>query len=626
MRYLVTEHITYEPRNTVNYDEARSSGEKMSTQVGNQRLYETLCRVLDALRGEAPSTDPIYNPPPGNGEALIQARSRALLHLFLKARFGLVRFADRESFVTDGPYDGGIDAYYIDQRNKRIYLLQSKFRATAGNFVSNNMTASDLLKMEVSRILKGEKRDENNMPYNDRIKGLQKAIQKLTDAASYATHVVLLGNTKKFSPLQLKKLIEGYIPDQFPHDRAYGELLFPVINGTYFTDPHLTIEINLANPKGDTHLEYDVKVASLKPNVKLLFVPTREIGRIMLTYKNSILKFNPRSFLELERNPVNQQIEASIRNIDSNEFALFNNGITIIADQTSISSDTAKKGTAQVVLRNPQLVNGAQTAYTLGRIYEGCRSESDFKIFKGKEVLLKIITFAGPHRRSGEKARLVLLGDISKASNSQTKVEESDRRSNDPIQIELQKELFEVHGLYYERKRGEFSDGLHYGYLPSDLVINREKLVRVSLASNYQANQARSTVAKFFNEGAIASVLKVEDAAKYVFGYNVLSLLDEKRKAKPKSKRDRYHTKEFGQALRYGQYAVVAVCTNKGLAAKKTEAQCIESVLSQWIEFEKWVEQQSTNSKYKLDSSFEYDNYYKGSTISADLQGFGFTL
>jgi hypothetical protein len=599
----------------------------MGTRKGNQRLYDTLCKVLDALRVEAPSSNRIYNPRPGNTEALVQARSRALLHLFLKARFGLVHFAERENLVTDGSYDGGIDAYYIDQKNKRIYVLQSKFRATAGNFVTTNMTATDLLKMDVSRILKGETRDENNRSYNDRIvKGFQKAVQKLPDAGSYITQVVLLGNTKTLSPLQLKKLVEGYQVDQFPHDRAYRDLLFPVINGTYFTDPHLTIDINLENLKGDTHLDYDVRVASLRPNIKLLFVPTHEIGRIMHTYKNSILKFNPRSFLELKRNPVNKEIEESIRNIDSNEFALFNNGITIIADQTSISSDTAKQGTAQVVLRNPQLVNGAQTAYTLGRIYEGCASTNKFKVFKGKEVLLKIITFVGPQKASAQDARLTLIGDISKASNSQTKVDESDRRSNDQIQIGLQKELFEHYGLYYERKRGEFSDGIHYGYLPSRLVVNREKLVRVGLACDYRANQARSSISKFFNEGAIARVLKLKDAGKYAFGYEVLGLLDEKRKAKPKTKGDRYHTKEFGQALRYGQYAVVAICANRGLTAKKTEVEAIETLLSQWIGFEKWAEQLSTNIKYKVGSSFDYINYYKGSTINADLQRYAFTV
>lgn len=599
----------------------------MATKLGDSRLYEALCRVLDALRTEAPPTDTKYNPPPGNADALIQARSRALLHLFLKARFGLVRFADRESLVTDGTADGGIDAYYIDQTNKRIFVLQSKFRATAGNFTATNMSAQDLLKMDVGRILKGEKKDEKGVPYNDSIvKGLQKAVQRLTDAGSYETHVVLLGNTRNFSPLELRKLCEGYKPEQFPHDRAYRELLFPVIHGTYFTDPQLTIEINLANLRGDTHLDYDVRVASLRPNVKLLFVPTREIGRIMNTYRNSILKFNPRSFLELKNNPVNKEIEASIRNVDSNEFALFNNGITIIADQTSISSNTAKQGTAQVVLRNPQLVNGAQTGYTLGRIYEQCTSEKEFQIFKGKEVLLKIITFVGSSKPSQQNLRLGLVGEISKASNSQTRVDDSDRRSNDPIQIELQKKLFENYGLYYERKRGEFSDGLLYGYLPPNLLVKREKLVRVSLASDYRISQARSSIAKFFKEGAIEALLKVADTQKYAYGYEVLELLSKQKATKPKTKGDRYHTKEFGQALRYGLYPVVAVCTNRGQAAHKTEVQAVNAILPQWLKFEEWVEKQPANATYKSGTSFDHVNYYKGATINEDLKNYPFSI
>jgi len=109
-------------------------------------------------------------------------------------------------------------------------------------------------------------------------------------------------------------------------------------------------------------------------------------------------------------------------------------------------------------------------------------------------VLLKIITFVGADKSRDGSDRLKLIGAISKASNSQTRVEESDRRSNDPIQIKLQEEFFAKHGLYYERKRGEFSDGVHHGYLSRDLVVNREKLVRVSLACDYKVNQARSAL------------------------------------------------------------------------------------------------------------------------------------
>lgn len=156
--------------------------------------------------------------------------------------------------------------------------------------------------------------------------------------------------------------------------------------------------------------------------------------------------------------------------------------------------------------------------------------------------------------------------------------------------MKLQKELFEQYDLYYERKRGEFADGVHYGYLPSSLVLNRDKLVRVALACDYRVNQSRSSVATFFKESAIAGLLKVSDAGKYAYGYKVLDLLKKKRKSKPTVKGDRYHIKDSGQALRYGDYAVVAVSTSLGIAKSKTEPDAVDAVLSQWKTFEAWAE------------------------------------
>ena len=139
-------------------------------------------------------------------------------------------------------------------------------------------------------------------------------------------------------------------------------------------------------------------------------------------------------------------------------------------------------------------------------------------------------------------------------------------------------------------------------------------------------NQARSSISKFFKEGAFASVLKLRDAGKYAYGYEVLALLDKRRKQKPKMKGDRYHTKSFGQALRYGQYAVVAVCANLGPANNRAEAQALDAVLMQWMGFESWAEGLQSNSSYKSGASFDYVNDYKGSTINADLQHFAFAL
>lgn len=599
---------------------------KKSTITGQQRLYKTLCNVLDSLRAEAPTSAKIYHPPASNADGIIQARSRALLHLYLKARFGLISFSEREEFVTDGPYDGGIDAYYIDKKNKIIHILQSKFRANASNFSTTGLTATELLKMDVVRIVKdGERKDESGNPYNDKIhKGLQKAIQKLTDLANYDFKIVLLGNTEQFSLTDLKKLIEGYQVDQFPHNRIYSTLLFPVVNGTYFSEPNLTIEINLSNVIGQSHLDYAVKAEQLKTNIKLLFVPTREIGRIMDAYKNSVLQHNPRSFLELSNNPVNQDIERSIRETTSNSFALFNNGITIISDETRITSNTAQSNTDQIILKNPQLVNGGQTAYTLGRIYSECGQSGDFSVFKGKEVLLRVITFVASKTPSSEPHRLALLGAISKASNSQTKVDESDRRSNDPIQLKLQSQFFDSNGLYYERKKGEFNDGLRAGYITGDLLVGRDKLVRVCLAGDYKVSQARSSITKFYQPDQLDTILKITDVNKYAYGYEAMRHLERLRTSAPKTPKDRYNTKLYGQGLRYGQYAILAACINGGLPNEKTESDALEILLNQWIQFETWVMNQPANSGYKIGPAFDYANYYKGSTVGDNVKAYPF--
>src|SRR6267154_1964636 len=93
--------------------------------------YETLVNIIDRIRAEAAATKraATYLPPVTETEAINQARSRAFIHLYLKVSFGLLDFNEREHFITDGSYDGGIDGYFVSRDNKLIYLIQSKFRA-----------------------------------------------------------------------------------------------------------------------------------------------------------------------------------------------------------------------------------------------------------------------------------------------------------------------------------------------------------------------------------------------------------------------------------------------------------------------------------------------------------------
>lgn len=84
--------------------------------------YETLVQILDQVRKEAPAQYGSYYPLDTDVEKLNQARAKALVHLYLKVKFGLLDFVGREQYVTDGIDDGGIDAYYVDTEAKKYTL------------------------------------------------------------------------------------------------------------------------------------------------------------------------------------------------------------------------------------------------------------------------------------------------------------------------------------------------------------------------------------------------------------------------------------------------------------------------------------------------------------------------
>ena len=74
--------------------------------------YQDLVNIIDSLRNEAPDNYKRYHPTSDDDVKLMNARSRAFIHLFLKVKFGLTEFLERESFITDDTSDGGIDALW----------------------------------------------------------------------------------------------------------------------------------------------------------------------------------------------------------------------------------------------------------------------------------------------------------------------------------------------------------------------------------------------------------------------------------------------------------------------------------------------------------------------------------
>lgn len=608
--------------------------------------YLTLLKVLEALRKEAPEDYIIYHPNKDDLDKVNRANSRAYIHLLLKAKFNLLDFEKREKFVTDDSQDGGIDAYYIDHENKKIYFIQSKFRTNNDNFMNKSIELKEINKMDIDRISRGERIDKNGIKYNDKIQRLIQNLSEIEQISRYDFNVIILANVSSVLADAMGKLL-NFPFEVYNYERAYEELVFPIVRGTVHQATNISVNLNLGS-KNNYTMDYWVEDEEFTTSVQLFFVPILEIAKLMSSFKNSILKFNPRSYLGASDNEVNSSIKDSVINRSGNVFALFNNGITLLSDKTSYTSRTGREGIGELSLLNPQIINGGQTAYTLSTVLED--DDIDNKVFDNKEVLLKVITFDQGMKDEASKQRLI--DELSLTTNNQSKVTVADRKSNSNVQIDFQKYIYNNYGYFYHRKTGEFTEGIEKGYISKDQIISRNTIIRIIYAMNGRVNAARrngedalynmNDYEKFFNID-----IGPEGYDRIYFLYIAFKYLEKKEK-KENSRSD------YGEGLRYGKYAIINVIS-KFLTDEyfdRTEDSLnliVDEILDQWKEFERIqsnkksnidyfyekeeiLKQENKNGKEKMENLVittrveDFDNYYKGSTINNDLNDYEFKI
>lgn len=600
--------------------------------------YDILVRILDELRNEAPKNYKRYYPADNEKELMNQARSRAFIHLFFKVWYGLDDFVDRENYITDDPYDGGIDAYYIDQDRKEIILIQSKFRDSKDNFEKKEIDISEILKMDIFRITKGEKQNRDGHDYNKKIHAMQKKISEIGDVGRYNYRVIILANLKRVDEEDLFRLTGGICAEVFDYEKCYTKLVFPIVTGCCFNADEIRINLSLSNKEGnDGRIVYFVQTEYSQCKIMVLFVPVLEIAKIMDKYKNSILKYNPRCYLSLKENDINTKIEKTIVDKKTNEFALYNNGITILSDGTEINSQIGVKDQAQMLITNPQIINGGQTAYTLSCIYRD--HKNDLSVFDEKEVMVKVITFLDDSIE--EHKRRALIEELSRATNEQSPVNEADRRANDNMQIYYQDMIYKDFGYFYDRKRGEFYDGEDKNYIDSNNIVNRSVFIRIAASIRGDVAKARRNGDDtLFKKDSFEELFKEKSYYKiYMYGFFCHQYLNEIERKYEKSVNNKFGLNTYGNALRYGKYAVVNVVSQRYDPKlpfsdyQEHARRYTEEALKQWMKFEDVMTEKPANWDYfnytvdedgKTSYYHNFDGYYKGRTVNEDIKSYSF--
>lgn len=191
--------------------------------------------------------------------------------------------------------------------------------------------------------------------------------------------------------------------------------------------------------------DFDVPLTFAKPPVRdgkalIGLVKIRDYAKFLqrprsAAIRDEMFSANVRDFAG-ESARVNTAIGDTLETDDDSTFWWLNNGITIIADQTSDPTET------RWVLTNPLIVNGLQTSNV---IHSASVSNKVTKKRLGQSLLVRVITEPDPSVRES-----VIIG-----TNNQTTVNSLQLHANDPLQVKLERYL-RSKGWYYERRRYQY--------------------------------------------------------------------------------------------------------------------------------------------------------------------------
>lgn len=355
--------------------------------------------------------------------------------------------------------DLGIDAVYIDENEKNVHLLNFKFRE---KYIKSSKKPKyeEIRSAETFLNIVLNPEEYSKFKQREDIDDYQKTLSKIDEiinlvgddsAYNFILHMVTNDNsTIDESDLGTRAFLNQY---DFLELRDFN--LPKLMEGLSLHSPNNKATIVLENKSIlDHNVEY-TKEKSYIVELDLISLIRISGDDIELRQKNRIedpkeldnidLDFdllfdNVREYLG--DNKINKKIIKTLSEEPSN-FFLFNNGLTIVAEEINSRAIPINKST-ELTLKNYQIVNGGQTLRSIFKYKTENEDEQKVLALADASVLVRLLVTSKDEE---------LTSKISEYTNSQNPIKEIDLRSVDKIQLKIERRL-EQEGIQYRRKRG----------------------------------------------------------------------------------------------------------------------------------------------------------------------------
>lgn len=389
----------------------------------------------------------------GEREGLLLTRGLAAIALQICAN---VSASEAAQSITDGFDDGGIDAIYHDSVKKEVFFVQSKWSDEGNKTISQG----DTLKF-INGLKKIILPDFSS--FNDKIKRREADITSFLYEANYTLKMIAAHVSNDSISTHSTDAINEFLVAMNDTSDLFS---FEEVNQRKFH--------RFVRDEGEQDIEFEIDIydfgfSSGERKVFYGKISASAIADWKEQNPTSLFDKNIRTFLG--ETSINQSIVDSLKDNQDN-FLILNNGITIICNSIRDSAAGAGQRAHRRILCNGiQIVNGAQTVGACHRA-----KYKDAIDISSAYVMGKIIEVRDDDELSGV---------ITRATNTQNKIERKDFVSLDEVQKNL-RISFSLIDVDYLIKSGEVSKSRTNSLTLEDathaLIVQKQDVDLASLA------------------------------------------------------------------------------------------------------------------------------------------------
>lgn len=426
--------------------------------------------------------------------------------------------AEFENLITEGNDDSSCDLIFTNKDqigNEIYYVVQAKW------FTKNNINKAKDITKEIKAclsdfrlIMSGKKESEHNLNFNSQYTKFM--LHKKSNGKVKFVFLALCNGEvdidEHIADFQ-SPLVSFEFIDFFKLKQQFVEIEYKGIK------THNPIETPYI-PKSEFILEFKQnQVISIeKPHPSNIFlVKPKEIYNLFEKYGQSLFYKNIRN--PLPSSPFNDKIKDTILN-NSINFWYFNNGITAITDKI----DDFHTGSTNVRIKGIQVINGAQTVFSIYQAYKNAKDEERLKMDEYGLITLRTVT------TGGDDFDL----KVTRYTNSQNPISERDFHSNDDVQKRLQFDFLKHSNVWYETRRGEFRKKIQgISKLTNEVLGQNYLACFINDPFNAKQNKKMIFVTKNLDSNGLYEII-FNPETKYddmLLSYYLNLLVDRKRKA-----------------------------------------------------------------------------------------------